>query len=355
MPQPESETAGAYDLAVLGSSPFALLLAGSLAGQHKLRVALVGERFSPLRLPPALGLSVGPVTRPETWALLRRLEAETLSLLGAAGAASAVARRPVTFRADLPHTAAALEHVRHMALGHRLRAEPLAIGNGLVLHDVAAISDAALRPAIDTWLANLGVARIDAIDVALTIPKRGDATVKAAGRAMTASQIVLADDTAILQHLAADQIPAPLAAIEAMVVLTSPARTPPSGPIVFTDRQAMVSTRGAGLLVHLMGATAADARLAAALEGELPLVRLATRRLRRLVSEDGAPLIGWLKEPKVFAAAALGPVAPFLAPMVARTIANAALPEEKSWLAARDPARSADRAQIAELVPGEAA
>jgi hypothetical protein len=340
---------------VLGASPFALLLAGSLASQHKLRVALIGERFSPLRLPPGLGLTVGPITRPESWALLRRLESETLSLLSVAGAASSVTRQPVTFRADLPQTASALDHVRHMAMGHGIKIEPLVAGNGLVIRDAGVISEAALRPAIDNWLAAIGVARLEASEVTLAIPKRGDATVSAGPRSIPARQIILADDTALLTHLTSAQIPSPLETVEAMIVLTNPARSLPSGPIFFPDRQAIVSSRGKGLLVHLLGATAADARLASALEGELPLVRLATRRLRRLESKDGAPLIGWLKEPKVFIAAGMGPVAPFLAPLVARAIANATLPEEKAWLAARDPAHAAARTEVADGVMGAAA
>jgi hypothetical protein len=353
LPQPESESPQTFDVAVLGASPFALLLAGSLASQHKLRVALIGERFSPLRLPPGLGLSVGPITRPDSWALLRRLESETLSLLGTIGAASAVARVPVTFRADLAASVAALEHMHHMALGHGIKAE-LLTGSGLVIRDAAMVSETALHPAIDAWLGT-GVTRIETSESTLALPKRGVATIVTAGRSISASQIVLADDTALLTHLAAAQIPAPLSIAEAMVVLTSPARALPSGPTLFIDRHTIVSSRGRGLLVHLSGTRAADARLASSLEGELPLVRLAMRRLRRVESKDGAPLIGWLKEPKLFIAAGMGSVAPFLAPLVARAIANAALPEEKSWLAARDPAHAGDRTAIADLALGEAA
>lgn len=355
MPQPESDTGDRYDFAVFGSTPFALLLAGCLAGQHKRRVALIGERYSPLRLPQGLWLSAGPATRPETWAMLRRLEAETLSLLGKVGATSAVARQPVTFRADVPATASALAHMRHMAMGSGLKVGSPPTGGGLVIRNVAVIDESNLHPAIDVWLRGLGVERLEASVATLTLPRRGDATIAAGNRTIAAAQTILGDDSAVIAHLDAAQIPAPLALTEAMAVLTSPIRIAPPGPVVFADRRVMVSSRGKGLLAHVVGASSADARLASALEGELPLVRLATRRLRLLESADGAPLIGWLKDPKVFIAAGMGTSAPFLAPLVARAIADAVTTEDKAWLTSHDPSRIQTRAAVGEFVWGSAA
>jgi hypothetical protein len=142
---------------------------------------------------------------------------------------------------------------------------------------------------------------------------------------------------------------------EAMAVLTSPVRLPPPGPVIFADRRVVVSSRGRSLLAHVFGSSSADARLASALEGDLPLVRLATRRLRLLESTDGAPLIGWLKDPRVFIAAGMGAIAPFLAPLVARSLADDTTAEERPWLAAHDPARMQSRIAVNEFAWGSAA
>ena len=59
-----------YDLAICGGTPFACLLAGLLTSVHHRRVCIVGDRWSPYRMPHGLDLSVMPSARPETWAML---------------------------------------------------------------------------------------------------------------------------------------------------------------------------------------------------------------------------------------------------------------------------------------------
>jgi hypothetical protein len=114
-----------------------------------------------------------------------------------------------------------------------------------------------------------------------------------------------------------------------------------------------VSARDGGLLVHVMGNSFADARLGASLGSSLPLIRVATRRLREVATRDGAPLVGWLKMPKLFVIAGLGNAGAFYVPGLARVIAGQPSREEKAWFAARDPAHAAVRGGVAEYAPGE--
>jgi hypothetical protein len=77
--------AGTYDFAILGASPFALLLAGLLRSAHGKSVVVVADPWSDYRLARGFELSVMPATRPETWALLKRGATETTRLLGTVG------------------------------------------------------------------------------------------------------------------------------------------------------------------------------------------------------------------------------------------------------------------------------
>ena len=84
----------AVDFAVFGSSPLASLVAGLLASRHKRRVIIVGEPEARYRLPRALDLSVAPITRPETWALLTANKADSAKLISKIGGRNAV-RPPI--------------------------------------------------------------------------------------------------------------------------------------------------------------------------------------------------------------------------------------------------------------------
>ena len=66
------------DFVVVGSTPLARLVAGLLASVHGKTVVFSGESQSGYRLPRGLDLSVAPITRPETWALLKAVLPESL-------------------------------------------------------------------------------------------------------------------------------------------------------------------------------------------------------------------------------------------------------------------------------------
>ena len=61
--------------------PSSYLIAGLLPRDHGKRVVLVDERLSPFQLQRGIDLSVAPITRPETWALLRDTTPETVGVL----------------------------------------------------------------------------------------------------------------------------------------------------------------------------------------------------------------------------------------------------------------------------------
>lgn len=320
-----------FDVAVIGSSLFSGLLAGILARDHGRRVARIGRQPSAQRLPRRIELALPLATRPETWRLLRRAEAEMATLLGSIGITAGIGQTEAALLADLPGTAAALDHLAHMAAGygHQVRHLP----NGWSFRQVSMLIREPIDPRLGDWLKAAGVTQMD--------EKIPDADV-----------LVLADDAAIFDHLTERERPPQLTSQPMTATLV--VSRPPAIPVQrFADRGVTLAARpGNAILALISGETDVEARLSSTLSGPFPMKRLATTRYRRFVTSDGAPLIGRLE--KHFVTAGLGDAAAFLAPAIARLIAGASEDDEKTWLAAHDPAQPrdavADFTSVAEAV-----
>jgi hypothetical protein len=333
---------GPYDFAILGDGALSALLAGLLAHDHGKRVLHVAAAASPQRLPRHIGLALTLATRPETWRLLRRAEAETIALLAALEAQKTVTPSAVRIIPDLAATKTALAHMSHVARGY-----------GLSIHDgnLPQVS----RLAGDISLADSKVTSVPPDAVELRFGKAGAATLFRNGEPVDVGQIVLADDGAIFDHLPEAQRPAQLAAQPMIATLTDPARRLAAPVMLFPDRGVTLAQRPDGTVLALITSAAdVEARLASCLSGPFPLRRTATAHFRRLVTADGAPLIGRLKPSRLMIIAGLGEMAPFLAPPLARQIAGVADETEKSWFAAHSPSRTS-RDSVADFAPMAAA
>ena len=314
-----------FDIAIVGTSLLCGLLAGVLARDHGKKVVRIGRSRSAQRLPRSLDLALPLATRPETWRLLRRAEAETRILLGSMGLPESAGVSEVELVADLPPTAAALDHHAHMALGHGHQVRRTE--TGWAFRRVTKLDAEAIERRLGEWLAAAGAATID------------DGTVDAA-------TAVLADDEAILDGIVEADRPAPLLS-QAMTSTLFVSRSLPAPIRRFADRGVtLVARPGNTVLAIASGEQDVDARLASTLPGPFPMKRLATTRYRRLSTRDGAPIIG--KVGKQFLIAGLGDAAPFFAPALARLIAGTPEPDEKRWFTAHDPVKN--RTAIADFV-----
>lgn len=349
---------GSVDFAVFGSTPLAGLVAGLLAAEHHRRVCLVGARWSPFRLPRRFDLSIAPVTRPETWALLNALTIETTRLLGSIGRNLTDRIDPLAV-AETPASIAAVSHMRHVAAGYGYAAERLAdrslteSGMVLRLRDVVLLSDSRAGPAIAAWLERLGVAHVDPQAARISLRRDGGARLAGDGLALDAARAVLADDAAILQHLGDDEIDPVLRRRRATAVLSEPA-PPLKAPLVsFLDRDTVLLQRhrGDGILA-LGGGPEAEAmpRIGASLGALGPLHRAAQAGFDTLATADGAPLVGPARGLRAIVIAGFGNVGAFFAPAIARHLAGAGTGAEKAWFAERGPARGGLRPLAADFV-----
>ncbi len=326
---PHSGLMAEFDVAVFGTNLLSGLLAGLLAREHGKKVVRVGRRPSAQRLWRGTNMALPLTTRPRSWQILRRAETETRALLESMGAPQALASSEITILADMPDTALALDHMMHMAVayGHQVRR----VTGGWAVRRVAHIDRDVIDGRMAEWLTSAGVASIDEGPV-------------------DAAQNVLADDDAILEQVPEDRRP-PHAVVQPMATSLIVAPRGLASPVMrYPDRGITLLTRpGNTVLAVVSGERDSEARLASVLGGPFPMKRLASTRYRRVITGDGAPLIGRLKSTRLWVVAGLGDSAAFVAPALARMLAGASEADEKAWFAAHDPNRP--REPVVDYVP----
>ena len=337
--------AGSIDHLVLGSTPLAGLLAGVLAASHGKRVCLVGEPFSPFRLQRNLGVSIMPVTRPETLILLKQSAAETVRLVNSWGKGF-LTRADALFVGESSGSFAALGHFRQLAMALGYAVEPVAdrsFSDGVLyrVRDAQLIGHGSFEPQLETWLAGLGVTHLDAADVQVSLRKDGSARILHAGQTLEADQAVLAGDNAIAHHLDAESLDRSLEIVPTASVLLEGGRPLPSPFVGFLDRGVMLEQDGR-VAISALGSgdpVTAHARLGSAVARAGTLRLAGETRLSAVRTLDGAPYIGPARGSRVVLVAGLGMAAPFYAPALARHLDGSSPPDEASWFAARGPTR----------------
>lgn len=349
----------AYDFAIFGSTPLAALLAGLLAADHHKTVCLVSEPSSGFRLPHGFDLSVMAATRPETWALLKETTSETLRLLARLHGRPGLQRLDPIFVAETAESADALGHMRHMAHDFGYAVEPLPDGRGpggvaYRLRDAVLLRRARLEPILRGWLEKCGVGLLSTHEGAAALRRDGSARLEVHGSTIEAAHAVLADDSAILAHVAAAERDRTLLLETATALLTA-STGPLQAPVMhYVDRGVtLVRDRGGGVTAIGMGRPElALGRIGGCLAGHSPLRRAGQRIFRTVSTVDGAPLIGSARGVKATVLAGLGLSGAFLAPAIARVVAGAAGDREKAYFSAREAGRGNARAMVAEYAGG---
>lgn len=339
----------------MGSTPLAGLLAGLLAGEHRKRVVLVAEASTAFRLAQGLDLAAGPITRPETWALLREGTRETLKLVGRIGGRSAVRRIDPLFLCDTEESAAALSHMWHVALGFGLAVERrtvAGVSRGIAFRsrDVALLDRAALGAALAGWHAKLSLQRLDAGNTNAVIGRDGSVRLHAGGQTIEAAHAVLADDAAVAAHVDGATADPVLRLLPTTVMATEPTRRLAAPVMIYIDRGvSLLRGPGGSLLATSIGrGDTAPARVGSCLAGHGPLKRVGQRVFRSVVTRDGGPLVEPRPGRGASLVAGLGMGGAFFAPALARLFAGAASADEAAYFAGRG--ADGDRRAIADYV-----
>lgn len=343
------------DFAVLGASPQARLIAGLLASAHGKSVLFRGESQSGYRLSRGIDLSVGLITRPETWAMLKTNLPEATRLIARVAKRSWSRLDPIFF-ADEAAGHSALAHVRHMAaaFGHaaeRVPATQLGKGReGLVLRDAVMLHRVTLEPALDRWLEQLGVIRNDA-DSGFTLHADGSAETGIGEDAIAIGQTILADDGAILTHLPRTQWPDLLRRRLASTILTEPTGAIVA-PVMHQLESGVTLTQPSerGIVAFGPGNIDQFAEALRVLLGRDRAFRQAGQsNYEQIVTGDGAPAVGRAGGVGPDILTGFGTAGAFLAPAIARWLCGAASETENAWLSARLVTRRAGDASVADV------
>jgi len=345
----------AYELAIVGSTPLAGLLAGLLASEHRRRVVLVAEASTAFRLAQGFDLAAGPITRPETWALLRDGTKETLKLIGRIGGRAAVRRIDPLFICEMEESAAALSHMWHVALGFGLAVERRTMpgvlpGVAFRARDVALLDRPTLGAALAGWHAKLGVQRLDAGNTNAVISRDGSVRLHVGGQTIEAAHAVLADDIAVAAHIDDATSDPVLGLLPTTVMATEPTRKLAAPVMIYLDRgvSLMRSPGGSVLATSIGRGDAAPAMVGSCLAGHGPLKRVGQRVFRSVVTRDGGPLIESRAGRGASLVAGLGMAGAFFAPALARLFAGVAGGGEAEYFSRRGAA--GDRRMIADYV-----
>lgn len=344
-----------YDHLIVGSTSLAGLVAGQLQHEHGKRVCLVAEPYSSFGLERRFDCSIGPVTRPETLLMLKRLVPETLKLIAGIGRSLTDKVDPL-FIAETPATAAVLGHFLHLGQRLGLSAERVADrtiieGSLLKVRSQHLIAHHRFAPALEAWLDSVGVRRLDPDDTILTIRKDGTARLTAPGIEAEAARVLLADDTAVLAHLPPEAWDRAVVRTLSTALLLQPAR-PAAVPFsLWLDRRMALRQEPKGSLAATLTGDrdSVEARVAGATPRSLPLRRAGEARSESLATRDGAPLLAPARGIKVTHLAGFGVTGAFFAPALARHLAGVASADEAAWFAARGATRGNQRLNAAEF------
>ncbi len=342
------------DFAIIGSTPLARLLAGLLSSAHGRRVILVNQRQPSQRLPHSIDLSVAPVTRPESWALLGEGIAEVAKLLGRIAGRGALGHVDPIFFADDPRAIEALSHIRQMALGFGIAAEPTPpslLGEsrvGITIRDALAFNHALCAPHLDAWLKKSGVERpwVEVINIA----DNGSAILHTEGISYQARQTILADDKAILEHLPQSQWPEILAPHAAATILTAPKRLL-AAPVMVEIQSGLTLLKqdeGGVAAIGMESMAVFAARVQGLLGQPGPLEQIGQIAFRAITTRDGAPALGRVGGVGADVVAGMGQTGVFMVPALARWLCDASTSAEARWFGARLVSRTEMEAPVTE-------
>lgn len=344
-----------FDLAIFGATPMACLVAGLLASQHSKRVCLIGERWSPHRLPRRFDLALLLATRPETWAMLKAGGAETGKVLNGLGKGLYTLIDPLLI-AETPASVDALAHLRMSAasiaterVADRGLADP-----GIVwrLRDIPVLVQGRFEPVIDAWLDRVEVRRLAPGGCTVTLRRDGTARIRTGEREFDAARSILADDAAILGHLDDESRGRLVRSVPTETVLTEPAKPLAAPHVVYLDRGVTVSQRGkSGITAIATGTAQVETRIGACLAPQGRLRRAGAASHTGLDTVDGAPLVGAVRGSKTIMIAGFGAAGAFFAPALARWLAQKPSPAEEQYFESRGLGRGSSRAAVADYAP----
>ena len=343
------------EFAILGSTPMAAVLAGALSKLHGRSVCWAGRFAHPLRPQRGFDMSVSPLTRPETWQLLRECTPEFTDLVAGM---EVTERVDPLFVARQDHGTEVISHMQHVAAGFGYSIERQAISDDYSLavqfRDAVRLLRRPFAKSAQNWLTECGVHVVPTNDVSVLQKKSGVLHLEGNGETIVAQHVVLADDDAIFLHAKPQQVASYFSTVPTVGYLIEPVGEMKGSVVHDVDSGLTIYQRKNGALDCVASDLSQDIEaIICDHVGRDNSVRLAGKtNFGTLCSKDGAAFVGELRPAKPILLGGFGATGLFQTPAIARLLTENATNFEKSYFDARRPAKSpGDRADIAEFLP----
>ncbi len=334
------------DFAIVGSTPKAALLACMLAKTHAKSVILIAQLPHTLRIQHEFDISVAPITRPQTWQILKDNIPTIIEFLNKTSAKNIKIKTiekidPIFVATELKGQEA-LFHIRNMALGFGFSAEPQAISEKFLssykFRDAARLLRRPFFASLNQRLKNCGVKLINPAEINIKNKKDTIAIISKEIN-FSAKQVVLADDEALKKHLSAADISNAFIQTSMLGFLTEPIKKMQSPNIFNLDTGLIIHQRENGALDCLTPAnkqTLQD-QICLMLDNN-QITRLAGKtNFTKLLSFDGAATFGKIARSRYISISNFGTTGLFQTPAIAKILCNEANEFEQQYFNALAP------------------
>lgn len=317
-----------FDFAIAGSTPLCGVLAGILARDHGAKVCRIGHFVDALLPQRGFDISAGPITRPDTWRLLKSSVPETVKLLNGISNAKVYERIDYGMVALGKAGVHGLDYIQNAARGYGAQTERLPDSSSYrtayaFRHTVRTLRRP-LIAALPAWLDAQGVVDIEPADARIRKAQNGPISVNWSGGEAEIGTLILAGDAAMLAHGHQGDVQSlfhklPMAAL---LLETSPKLVTPvmqaidAGLTLYQRSNGALDCAGHGKASELGQAAAAYFE-----DGEK--LRLAGSAVfDSLLSRDGGAVFGAKARKNVIYLGGLGVTGLFQAPAIARHLAG---------------------------------
>jgi len=319
---------GFFDFGLAGTSLQAALIAGLLAKEHGKKICFFVEGTLELRLSREINLSFDSFCRPQTWDLLQKSLKETLPIIHKIGGKRAICRINPLILCKSKSNEQAMAHLYHLLRNNDFEIEKLSIKKfpdaiaAFRIRGAHLVRQHILWPKIKAWLKTSGVAVIDSEGMQLVTHRDGSALVKTASGSIAVKRMILADEQAILNYGAQNDVERLFDKCLTSTIITKPAQKSNESLILNSEyRFSARSTPHGGF--EVLADVAMDQMgilMGNFVDKDTKFKLLARNSFNNLRSKDGAAVVGKPSVSSAWMVGGFGYLGLFFSPSIARYI-----------------------------------
>lgn len=345
-----------FDFAIAGSTPLCGVLAGLLAREHGAKVCRIGNFVHPLLPQRGFDISAGPLTRPETWRLLKSSVPETVKVLNGIGGGKVYERIDYGMVALGKAGEQALGYIQNAAHGYGVQVERLpdspSYRTAYAFKHTVRTLRRPLTAALPNWLTTAGVTLIDPNDARVRKAQNGPTSVQWSGGSAEIGTLVLAGDTAMLTHGHQGDVQSLFHKLPMSALLMEPTAKLVTPVMQAIDAGLTLYQRGNGALDCAGHGDAAELGQATAAyfeEGE-KLRMAGSAVFDSLLSKDGGAVFGAKSRKNVIYLGGLSVTGLFQATAIARHLAGKSEGVEAEYFNACAPSKDSKSVRMGEFI-----